>query len=36
LRSDELLAQVIKNVVAISEVNPSDTEDVVIGCAFPE
>lgn len=36
LRPDELLAQVLKNVVATSQVNPADIEDVVIGCAFPE
>lgn len=36
LRPDELLAQVIKNVVDNSKVNPADIEDVVIGCAFPE
>lgn len=35
-RPDELLAEVIKKTVAESKINPSDIEDVVIGCAFPE
>jgi len=29
-----LLAEVIKNLVSKSKINPSDIEDVVIGCAF--
>jgi len=29
-----LLAEVIKNLVSKSKVNPSDIEDVIIGCAF--
>lgn len=36
VRPDELLAKIIKKSVADSKVNPSDIEDVVIGCAFPE
>lgn len=35
-RPDELLAKVIKSVVAESKVNPADISDVIIGCAFPE
>jgi acetyl-CoA acyltransferase len=35
-RPDELLAYVIKNVVANAKINPADIDDVVIGCAFPE
>ena len=29
-----LLAEVIKNLVSISKINPNNIEDVVIGCAF--
>ena len=29
-----LLAEVIKNLVSKSKVNPNDIEDIVIGCAF--
>ena len=29
-----LLAEVIKNLVSKSKVNPNDIEDVVVGCAF--
>ena len=29
-----LLAEVIKNLVSKSKVNPDDIEDIVIGCAF--
>ena len=35
-RPDELLAEVLKAVVAESKVKPEDIGDVVIGCAFPE
>lgn len=35
-RSDELLAQVIRETVKSSKINPQDIGDVVIGCAFPE
>lgn len=35
-RPDELLARVIKSVVAESKVNPADISDVIMGCAFPE
>jgi acetyl-CoA acyltransferase len=36
LRPDELLAIVIKDTVESAQINPSDIDDVVIGCAFPE
>ena len=29
-----LLAEVIKNLISKSKVNPDDIEDIVIGCAF--
>ena len=29
-----LLAEVIKNLVSKSKINPNDIEDIVIGCAF--
>lgn len=36
LRPDDLAAQVIKALVAKTGVNPTDIEDVLLGCAFPE
>lgn len=35
-RPDDLLAKVIKSVVAESKINAEDISDVIIGCAFPE
>ena len=34
IRPVNLLAEVIKNLVSKSKVNPDDIEDIVIGCAF--
>lgn len=36
VRPDDLLAQVVKALVAHSKVNPNDIEDLIVGCAFPE
>jgi len=37
IRPDDLAAQVVKGLLARNEkINPSDVEDVVVGCAFPE
>jgi acetyl-CoA acyltransferase len=36
VRPDDLLAQVVKALVAQSKVNPNDIEDLIVGCAFPE
>ncbi len=36
VRSDELLAQVVKALVQTSGVDPHDIEDLILGCAFPE
>jgi len=35
-RPDDLLAQVIKGLLAKTPINTADIEDVLIGCAFPE
>ncbi len=35
-RADDILAQVIKGLLAKVTLNPSDIEDVMVGCAFPE
>ena len=35
-RPDELLSKIIQASVKKSGVNPSDIEDVIMGCAFPE
>lgn len=35
-RPDDLLAQVIKGLLAKSKINPADIEDALVGCAFPE
>lgn len=36
VRPDDLLAQIVKALVARSKVNPNDIEDLIVGCAFPE
>lgn len=36
VRPDDLVAQVIKGLVAKTGVNPTDIEDLIMGCAFPE
>jgi acetyl-CoA acyltransferase len=36
VRPDDLLAQVVKGLVAKTKVNPADIEDLIVGCAFPE
>ena len=36
VKPDNLLSAVIKNLIFKSKINPSDIEDVIIGCAFPE
>lgn len=35
-RPDDLLAQVIKGVLAKTPIEQKDIEDVIVGCAFPE
>lgn len=35
-RPDDLLAQVLKGMLAKTPVNGADIEDVIVGCAFPE
>src|SRR4051812_50211713 len=35
-RPDDLLAQVIKGMLAKTKVNAADIEDLLVGCAFPE
>ena len=36
VRPDDLAAQVIAALVKNSKVNPTDLEDLLLGCAFPE
>jgi acetyl-CoA acetyltransferase family protein len=37
IRPDDLAAQVVKGLLGRNEsINPTDVEDVVVGCAFPE
>lgn len=36
VRPDDMAAEVIKALIAATGVNPSDIEDVLMGCAFPE
>ncbi len=36
VRPDELLAQTIRGLIAKTGVEPSDLEDLLVGCAFPE
>ncbi len=35
-RPDDMLAQVVKGLVAKSKINVFDLEDLLVGCAFPE
>jgi acetyl-CoA acyltransferase len=36
VRPDDLAAQVIKGLIEKTGINPSDIEDLILGCAFPE
>jgi len=36
IRPDDLVAQVVKALVAKSNINQQDIEDLILGCAFPE
>jgi acetyl-CoA acyltransferase len=36
VRPDDLAAQVVRELIARTRVNPADIEDLVVGCAFPE
>ncbi len=36
VRADDLAAQVIRELVARTKVDPADIEDIIVGCAFPE
>ena len=36
VKPDIMLAEVIKNLVSKTKINPSEIEDVIVGCAFPE
>ena len=36
IRPEDILADVIKNLLITSKVNPEDIEDIIAGCAFPE
>ena len=36
VRPEDLLAEVIKDLVIKSKINPEDVEDIIAGCAFPE
>ncbi|MFO0388641.1 MAG: thiolase family protein [Alphaproteobacteria bacterium] len=36
MRPDDLLAQVVKGVLAKASFNTADIEDMIVGCAFPE
>ncbi|EJL20821.1 thiolase family protein [Novosphingobium sp. AP12] len=36
VRPDDLAAQVIRGLIAKTGVEPSDIEDIIVGCAFPE
>jgi len=36
VRPDDLAAQVIRGLIDRTNVDPSDIEDVIVGCAFPE
>lgn len=36
VRPDDLVAQVIKSLIADSAIDPNDIEDLILGCAFPE
>jgi acetyl-CoA acyltransferase len=36
VRPDYLVAQVVRGLIAKTAINPSDIEDLILGCAFPE
>jgi acetyl-CoA acyltransferase len=36
VRPDELVAQVIRSLIDRTQADPSDIEDLILGCAFPE
>lgn len=36
VRPDDLAAQVVRELIARTHVNPVDIEDIIMGCAFPE
>ncbi|WP_412050617.1 thiolase family protein [Hoeflea sp. Naph1] len=36
VRPDDLAASVIRDLVAVSGIDPAEIEDVILGCAFPE
>jgi acetyl-CoA acyltransferase len=36
VRPDDLLAQVVKGLIAKTQAKPEDIEDLITGCAFPE
>ncbi len=36
VRPDDLAAQVVRELIARTKVNPEDIEDLIVGCAFPE
>ncbi|MFG1395540.1 thiolase family protein [Roseixanthobacter pseudopolyaromaticivorans] len=36
VRPDDMAAQVVRELIARSKVNPEDIEDLIVGCAFPE
>src|SRR5579875_1179710 len=36
VRPDDMAAQVIRELIVRTKVNPADIEDIVVGCAFPE
>jgi len=36
IRPDDMVATVIQGLIDATNVNPSDIEDVIMGCAFPE
>ncbi|MGU3496550.1 thiolase family protein [Xanthobacteraceae bacterium A53D] len=36
VRPDDLAAQVVRELIARTKVNPDDIEDLIVGCAFPE
>jgi acetyl-CoA acyltransferase len=36
VRPDDLVAQVVKGLLARVAINPEDIEDLILGCAFPE
>ncbi|WP_029003890.1 thiolase family protein [Azorhizobium doebereinerae] len=36
VRPDDLAAQVVRELIARTKVDPEDIEDLIVGCAFPE